>query len=188
MSPNDTPRCVICKSELIAGARKCIECGSFQHGVRRFLAGLDIGSLVALVPVVALVVAFLQDRVVVHRSEVHVSALQCETDGIKLLASNLGDRPGVMRDARVRLVVDGQPRGDAHHLQGTGDTASYTVVQPEQSLFADLAPVQGGALAPLDRYPVGAHRCRYELEVEVIEFAQDSDEPRVARASCPCPR
>jgi hypothetical protein len=150
---------------------------------------MDVKSLVALVPIVTLAFVFLQDRFTVHGSDVLVTALDCATTKIELMAANAGDRAGVIKSAQVRVRVDGSTGDGAHRLISTGDGVSgvYTVVKPEEPVFMSMVPMTGQAVTPLPRHPEQARQCSYQLEIEVVEFQQKSNETKIIYTSCDCP-
>ena len=190
MNESRQRKCVICRSPLNEGALQCLACKGFQNPFRRFLSNIDIKSLVALVPVVALAFAFLQDRFSLHGSEVFVTALNCETSKIMIVATNTGDRPGIIKTGHVRVNIDGTTSENIHKLSITDDSEEkvYTVVKPEDQVFLTVVPMEGDAVTLLPQHPIGIQKCTYQLELEVIEFKQQSNETKIIYTSCDCPK
>ena len=54
--------CKICAQEIPDGARKCTKCGEFQSLPWRVLSGFDLKGLLALLPLLTLIYAFLAER------------------------------------------------------------------------------------------------------------------------------
>ena len=185
MCDNEEPTCVFCKSPLLEGATLCLQCKSFQGRWRRLFSSLDIKSLVALVPIVTLAFAFLQDRFKSHGSDIQVTVLHCETDKIHLMASNIGDRTGVVKSVRARLVVNGKRSQDVTTLKGSDQ---FEVVTPDEPSFLELVPVEGSAVASLPTHPPNVKQCDYEMDIQIVEFQRVTDEPKFVTTSCHCPR
>jgi hypothetical protein len=190
MCKSNEKKCVICKSPLNEGAIQCLACKGFQHPVRRFLSNLDIKSLVALVPIITLAFAFLQDRFSVHESHVIVRALDCTDSRIELVATNTGERPGIIKAAKVMVYLDDDSVDEGLRLKnfGRGSTAEYMVVNPEEQVFLTMSPMVGQAVAPLRNHPAGVEKCTYRMAIEIIEFQQQSNEKKIIHTSCNCPR
>ncbi|MGA1840954.1 MAG: hypothetical protein ACMUIU_10040 [bacterium] len=163
--------CVICKSEIKKGAKKCIKCNSFQNPLRRFFSGLDLQALVALVPVVALAFVFVKGHIVVHKSDLRVAILDCTKNKIRVVASNLGDRAAVLNERAVLLFLvndnlDPRPR----LLMKDPSPDISPLIKPGESVLIDFFPVTiDGKKARLDPCPESA-RCEYKVTFDVIAF------------------
>ena len=164
--------CVICKSKIKRGAKKCTRCNSFQHPVRRFFSGIDIYALIALVPVVTLAFVFVKDHVVVHKSDLRVAILDCEHDRIRVVASNLGDRAAILHErATLLFVVDGQADPRPRLLMKDPQSAVSPLIKPGESLLIDFFPVtKNGKKARLDVCPADSKQCEYKVTFSVIAF------------------
>ena len=119
-----------------------LECDSFQGSLRRFLTNIDVKSLVALVPILTLAYAFLQDRLVSHHSDLRVIALECAPETITVAAMNLGDRHGLLKEANVQLVTDGTVQKNTL-LRAEYNLQPYILVEPSKTTVLTLKPMLG---------------------------------------------
>jgi hypothetical protein len=170
--------CRICAEPLPEGARKCTKCGEFQTFLARLLAGLDLHGLVALVPVATLAFVFLQERVGVVRSDLRFALVACSQTDVSLMASNVGNRAGVIAEASYNLGNE-QPRQlilelkpDARLVDG-GKTRIF-----ELRVDHEISP---GGLVPFEMQ--GRPDCQVVITVETFTFEQHTKKQKVI---CDC--
>ncbi len=177
--------CVICKAEIKTGARKCTSCNSFQGPLRRFLSGIDIKSLVALVPIITLAFVFIKDQVVTHQSDLQISILECTQDKVKIVASNLGDRAALLKPkAKLLVLLDGKKSGGLKSLVRSSDKEVPPLVSPDQTVVASYNPILNKRTYTLPKYPQGVSNCQYKIIFDVIAF---DHKPSPVEKTCVCP-
>jgi len=161
--------CIICKNELKKGAIKCVQCGSFQHRWRRILAGIDLKSLVALVPILTLSFVFVKDQLVDHKSDLRIAALSCsDGESIRIAVSNLGDRPAVIREkVKYHIIVNGK-EDEAKFM--VLKTPNLQLIKPGEHIISDLIAWTGANTdAPIVKCPPGS-ACEYKIIFSIIGF------------------
>jgi hypothetical protein len=171
-SKKQMTECVICKHEIREGAKKCTECNSFQHPIRRFFSGINIQALVALVPIMALAFVFVKDQIVVHRSDLRVAVLECKKDRFRVVASNLGDRPAILNeDAKFDFVVDGVTDPRPRFLTKDPKSPITPMIKSGETVIVDYLPVtKDGKKAYLDVCLSSSKHCEYKLTFDVLSF------------------
>lgn len=181
-------RCVICAAALPDSARYCTSCNKYQGWLTRFLGGLNVQALVVLVPVATLAFVFVKDQFVTHGSDVRVTALTCERDAIRLVASNIGDRAAIIKEIRVGVTSDSAAPNKTYpaQLPRIGDGPGEPLVLPAQALKVyDLVVVnEQGQRFRLPAPTAGATDCTYRLTAEIVAFDHAPD-PKVASCACP---
>jgi len=171
--------CRVCAQPIPAAAKKCTKCGEFQSPFWRVAAGLDLKGLLALLPLLALIYAFLIERVEPKRAELQLFPIGCTRDAVEVFGSNVGNRAAAVTAAgySVGNRTDGRliPHGDAVtrvFAANASHVARWTV---------DLRKEPGG-LAP--HGASDASGCRVTLRFTVLAF--DGNEREVV-ATCACP-
>lgn len=174
-----TIQCSVCAHPIPAGAKKCTRCGEFQSLPWRVAAGFDLKGLLALLPLLALIYAFLAERVEPQRADLQLFPIGCMRSTVEVFGSNTGNRAAAVTGAgyRVGSRDDGKliPHGDAaSRVFAANDShvARWTV---------DLRNEPGG-LAP--HGAADAADCRVTLIFDVLEF--DGSEREIV-ATCACP-
>jgi hypothetical protein len=182
--------CDICKSEIKKGAKKCTRCNSFQHPVRRFFAGMDVKSLVALVPIVTLAFVFVKDRIVVHKSDLRITIMDVNRDGVRIAVSNLGDRAAILHEgAELVFVVNGVADPRPRLLLKDPNPPGVPLIKPgESSVLEFLAVGKDNTKIPLDACPPDGTECIYKVSFHTIAFDHEPQtvvQSYVARGGTP---
>lgn len=96
-------RCRQCRRPLLSGARLCSHCNSYQDW-RGFISVSNsvLALLVALVSVASIALPAFLNALRPHRSQVTVSNPVFEREQVLLAATNVGERPGIVRRAELR--------------------------------------------------------------------------------------
>lgn len=178
MSSEIEQRCVICKSPIHEGAAKCIECGSYQNRYVRFLSGIDVKSIVALIPIATLAFVFIKDQLITPHSDLQIASLDCKVDTIVVAAANLGNRDALF--AGVDLI-----RGDSTRikLSFSAIPKSELLVPAGKTNIYDLKALGSDGSSLGLKLDEQGH-CDYRLKVRALEFEQSIDAPQ---AICACP-
>jgi len=164
--------CVICKNEIKKGAKKCTRCNSYQHPARRFFAGLDIKSLVALVPIVTLAFVFVKGQITVHKSDLRVAIMDVNREGVRVAVSNLGDRAAILNErAELVFVVNGEADPRPRLLVKDPKAQGLPLIKAGESAVLEfLAVGTDGTKIPLDACPPDSKECMYRVSFHVIAF------------------
>ncbi|MDW4497406.1 hypothetical protein R5H30_05385 [Sulfitobacter sp. D35] len=162
-----------------AGAHKCTECGDYQTWPARIVAGFDLKGILALLPLLTLIYAFLAERLEFPRSSLAATALECRADGVSVFASNPGNRTALVRAARF--------------IAGDDAPGALDMPPPEERVF------EAGAARILDlsvdraRNPNGLasfqalaqEGCTVAVEITYLTHDQRNE---TEATSCDCPR
>jgi hypothetical protein len=101
-------RCKICKQEIPLGAQYCTYCNRYQDVRRVFgLSSTVLSLLVALFAVLNNTWPLLVKIVTPSESNVHCSLLEWQSDYVKLVVSNTGISPAVVRGLQLIPGITG---------------------------------------------------------------------------------
>lgn len=147
----------------------------------RFLGGLDLQALVALVPIVTLAYAFLHDRLVSKRSDLRVALVSCTSEAVTIFASNVGNRPAIITEAFYR--VSGT---EERPLDITMEEAEERLIKGGEArpLVLVVDPVKSpGGLVPFNQLEPG---CRVAVTIQSVAFDHTPTDPPLS-VGCDCP-
>lgn len=171
--------CRMCAKPIPYGAKKCTECNEYQNYIWRIASGFDLKGLIALVPIVTLAFAFIQDRVEKKESDLRIAIVSCEQQKVNLFASNVGNRAAIIGSASFK--TNNQPSQPleasmpvADRLIGGGETRAI-----ELQVNPQISP---GGLVPFEEH--GTHPCNVSITIETIAFDHKL-EPKVIVCDCP---
>jgi hypothetical protein len=105
--------CLVCSEQIAVDAKKCSHCGSFQ-GWRAYLSHghTTLALLIALVSAVSVLIPIITKALRPDDSEINITYIDRVDTTIPLIASNHGNRPGVMSAGAILRIVTGR-QGDA---------------------------------------------------------------------------
>jgi hypothetical protein len=161
------------------GALKCTECDEYQFAFSRWMARFNITGLLALLPLLTLIYAFMAERWEGQLSNIDVGGLTCRSDGITVFATNSGNRLGLIEavefeateTARGTLVLASDP---ADRVFDAGDARLLTFEVDTTTHAGGLVSFPGQQAAT----------CNVEINVRVLNFDQTLD---TRSLSCACP-
>lgn len=163
-----SPVCHYCGSELGIGARFCLECKQFQGLFDRIIGGLNLGALVALVPVATLAYAYLNETIVRPYSEVKAETSRCTSEEAILAVSNSGTRAAIVETGAARSSGG---RDFDRALRPPGEGADPVVVKPGESRVLRMSLASGADLLPLPAAALpNGNDCRFDVSLSVLEF------------------
>ncbi len=171
--------CRICAKPIPKGARKCTECNGYQSQVWRIASGFDLKGLIALVPIVTLAFAFIQDRVEKKESDLRITLVSCKQQKVHLFASNVGNRAAIIGAASFQTNSQKpQPLlvslSSANRMINGGETRAIELLVDPQ--------ISPGGLVPFEER--GTQACRVSITIETIAFDHEL-EPQVIVCDCP---
>lgn len=176
---NKPPLCRICAKPIPDDAKKCTECKEYQSIFWRIVSGFDLKGLIALVPIVTLAFAFIQDRIEKKESNLRIALVSCEQQKVNLFASNVGNRAAIIGYASFR--TNSQPTQPlkvslpaAERLIDGGETRAV-------ELYVDTA-ISPGGLVPFEER--GVKPCTVSITIETIAFDHKL-EPQIILCKCP---
>jgi hypothetical protein len=148
------------------------------------LAKLDVASIVATFPILAISFAFIYDKVVFPYSDLAISLLDCRLDAVVVGASNLGTRPGIIKDASLEQEISSYASSSYHLLPKDGPT----LLNPSSSMILTLTVRKNdtnpdGIILP----PPRDRKCTYHVTINVIDFGSSNAQPKAKDCTCPGP-
>lgn len=170
--------CAICKQPIPRGAGYCTHCENYQSHGRRLLAGIDIQSLIALVPIATLAFVFIKDQLVEPAAELQMASLDCAGDRVELAVANVGDRDAVFAGASLQqpgqaaIPLRFAPNAKLDLLVKAGQTHIYRMNATDE---------QGASLG------LGLSRqqpCRFRIQADAVAFEHNAASDQ---AICACP-
>ena len=176
--------CRYCRTELLPGARYCTTCKQHQSLWWRLVTGLDIKSLVALVPIATLAFVYVKDELLPHSSEVRVHPVDCTRAEVELVATNVGDRTAVLVSSVLQGHDGAGPFGSPIRLVPRGESEPRPDITPEDSPVR-LRLAGAGAGGAAVRLPASSgEACRYVVRLDLLHFDQQVE---TVETGCPCP-
>ena len=176
-------QCAICAKPMPEDARKCTECGSYQHPARRFFAGIDVRAWTALIPIVTLAYVFVADQFAEHKSDLEATAVRCQSDGIEFFASNLGDRAAILQSASYTRSNTGSPAGP-NGLNFVEDALEVRMMNGGEARLIRLEPEKiGGAPGAIFPPTAMGDACQIAVKIDAVAFDHDAPDLNFA---CVC--
>ena len=172
--------CRFCREPLRAGAIYCKTCEQFQTPGARFRDGITVSALLGLLPLLALIWGFIQDRTVRTYSAVQALPVRCGTGELVVGLSNGGNRAAIVGGGTLHRDEAGTT---TQWPLANASSAGALIIDPAKPMIATFA-VGGVALGepPPGREGV---TCVYRVALQVMEFGATA--PREEQATCPCP-
>ncbi len=173
-------QCRICRNRMPEGAKKCTTCGEFQSAWWRVLTGFDLKGLLALLPLLTLIYAYLADRIEPEESDLRVYVAGCSAGAVELFGSNVGNRTAIMTGGTFAAGAE-----QASPLKPAGK-ADAQVFPPSEAHIVTWQVDERrnpGGLAPFEARKDPA--CRVRLQFTVLQFDQSTT---TLDAACDCPR
>lgn len=148
----------------------------------RLLAGANLSSLVALVPVLTLAAAFLNQNIILPRSQLSATVSACTREAVVVALSNSGTRTAIVESGSARFLPANRDF-DRRLAPPDGLLAPVVVKAGEAQVrlfsFADAS----GTPLPAPLLPQ-AGACRYDIGLAVLEFG--GERSTVAGGQCTC--
>ena len=105
MANNAEAVCVACRAPIPEGASKCATCGTIQNASRFLSIGqTGLALIIALVSVIGVVGERLYNLAAGEYSDIRMAVVESDQQGVTMLASNTGNRAGVLTGAQVEVV------------------------------------------------------------------------------------
>jgi len=171
--------CRMCATPIAEGARKCTKCNEYQSPIWRIASGLDLKGLIALVPIVTLAFAFIQDRVEKKESDLRIAVVSCEQQNVHLFASNVGNRAAIVGKAffhtnkQKPLPLLVSLSAENRMINGGETRAIELSVDPQAS---------PGGLVPFEER--NTQGCKVFITVETISYDHERESQVIV---CDCP-
>jgi hypothetical protein len=177
---NPLGRCVVCKESIQQDALVCTHCNSWQDGSRHIARwSATITALLAIAPLWAGAVS-LYKIALPQEAEIKMQALACEESKIKLIVTNVGDRPGILGNSSVSIYREGKAKDGPFPLI-TAD--GHSIVRPQEAFEVSLEPTFRGSKMSFDAQSYGM-KCEYRIQTIVRGFDEKSEE-LVTTCNCP---
>lgn len=172
-------QCKLCATDIPDNARKCTICGEFQSLPSRVFARIDLKGLLALLPLLTLIYAFLAERFDFPYSELRITPVDCAESTVTIFASNNGNRMSLLESAQFAA------ESDATSTFILPDDLSTRIFDAGESRLVALSvdPIQSpGGLVSFES--AEADSCIVNLTFSVVQY--DHSKTRKT-ASCACP-
>jgi len=187
-SVNNTPvpekeervACVVCREPIHRGAKVCVHCGRVQDWTRHLTRWSTLaGAAVAVLSLVS--AAFSLRELIPSPANLNVIPLTCESESIELAVSNLGDKPGMIRQVSLKFRVDGN-LGDKKILLTA--VQGEKIIAPHETNKIEYKRFIADAEAPFSPPSVGTNTCVYAISVQTVDFEATEAQQEV---ECYCP-
>jgi hypothetical protein len=121
--------------------------------------------------VLTLAFVFLKDQIIIHRSDLRVTILDCENDRIRVVSSNLGDRAGILHEqAKLFFIAEGEADSQPKLLMRDPKPEGTPLIKPGETVLIDFFPITPDKkIISLDPCPSGK-KCKYKVVFEVVSF------------------
>lgn len=180
----DVKPCVVCAKPIPKAARKCTECNSYQHWLARFLGGINVSAFIALVPIVTLAWAFINERIKTYGSDLRATILDCQRDNVTVFSTNLGDRAAIIQSANYLISIGGKV-SDRRPLDFANNDQMARVLDAGKSQILRLGPRGvSGAAVPLVAASVDRMDCTVRITLSTVAF---DHEVTPVELVCRCP-
>jgi hypothetical protein len=179
----DTFPCKYCRKLIPKGAVYCAECEQFQTLGYRILKKLDLSSIVAALPIVAICAVFIYEKIVFPYSNLAISILQCRLDAVDLAVSNSGTRPGIISGGALEQEISTHAASSYRLLPKDG----LTLLNPNSSIIMTLTVHKNDISQSKDLIPPAPldSKCIYRMSIDVVDFG--SNKPAAKLRDCKCP-
>jgi hypothetical protein len=175
--------CRYCGAPLRPKAIYCTECEKFQTVGSQVLNSLSVSTVTTVLPLLALVAAFLNQTLIIPYSKVRAVPIACRTDSVLVGLSNTGTRPAIVGGGTLRVTADPPPDIERDVLGPNGDAL---VLEPQKTALVkySITHYRGEDLQALP--DLSARRtCRYDLRLTVMEFGEGERPPMDLTCGCP---
>jgi hypothetical protein len=134
-------KCLVCKEDILKGAKKCTKCESFQDWRRFFQFNIVVLSLlVALFSVITTSVPVIRSAIL-PEADVKFSFLHLNHGNIIVVATNTGRRPAVLKRVSLNMVSipDGSKRSVPLSVRGETENKEI-IINPDKWTVLALFP------------------------------------------------
>ena len=143
------------------------------------MARFNVTGLLAVLPLLTLIYAFVADRLEGQYSQLGVGGMTCSSDGVTLFATNSGNR-----HALLDAVTFDATRTDPGTLSLSSDEAQRVFAPGDARLLSfdvDKSTHAGGLVSFPGQQSL---ECRVLVDVRVLNFDQSID---TRQLTCDCP-
>ena len=185
--PNETVECKVCKEKILKGAKKCIKCDSYQGFRRNFNISTVVLSLViALISIITAAAPIIKNTFTSDQSIIRFSYLKSDSKEITVVSSNIGNKPGILKGAKLCIFNNGIKTVEPIPLNWKNtDKNIESVIEPGKLRFFSLNRETGGYIENLPRPDKPAKECYYKIEFDIINFDhEDGSEPPPVTFHC----
>jgi predicted nucleic acid-binding Zn ribbon protein len=179
MTETPSEKCVVCAKPIPKGARKCTECGEFQSLISRIMAGMDLKGLLALLPLLTLIYAFLSERIEKQYSDLRIASVTCDAQSVAVFASNAGNRWALLRNGT--FAATGDPVSHFDLPTDLGDLTFEPGAARLLKLNVNTRRNPGGLASFQSRQH---ETCSVALDFDILNFDHTPDHEE---AKCVCP-
>jgi hypothetical protein len=143
--PPGTKRCKVCAEPINISAKKCIHCQSDQEWTSRLgFSATVLSLLVALITVLTAAIPVVRDAITPRDSGLTASFQGADRNGVYVLVSNDGIRPGSVKFGDWHVTSSDKPAGNLFGISfviSLPQAASDQVVEPGKSKVFSFVPI-----------------------------------------------
>lgn len=177
----DMDSCVVCREPIRSGAKVCNHCKRSQNWTRHLLRWSTVaGAIVAVLSLVSTAISLRE--LIASPSDLKVIPLACGNESVELAVSNLGDKPGLIRQVALQIMANGSVLDKEVLLTAKqGDK----IVKPHETQKIVYVMLVSDSPGPFPIPPVGIDTCTFVISVQTVDF--EGNELK-QKANCPCPQ
>lgn len=132
MTERKRTQCRTCLEDIYDGARKCIECGSYQDWRRYIgLSNTSLSLIIALLSVLSLFITVV-DNAFIEDENISLSILGASGNHLKLAISNSGEKGAVISPDALFLTPDRRELSGLKILNSSEEPTTDLVVGPSE--------------------------------------------------------
>ena len=182
-SDNLTKYCRFCQQGMPANASYCINCDHFQSIWLSVATKLDIGGLVALIPIATLCYVFVRSHLNSEHSDVKAVIVDCTLSNLEIAATNGGTRPGMVSGGTVQKIDDAGS-GPLYALRAD---SGNTILKPGDAALIKMTIHEPSAdLQDVNMLPARKDaKCIYKVELNLLGFGANAVNPVPLECKCP---
>jgi hypothetical protein len=182
-------KCSVCGTAIPVTAIYCTHCDHYQSYFRRFLTGVDISGLTALVSSGALAFTFLHAHLPFQSASITARAIQCDGKNFALAIDNSGSIPAIITQVSAVRQSKHEEYNETRNL-GQTDRANL-IFKPGEFRIVNYGPTD----AQFSELPEGVDHCfflqvsasafeRPDLTVESAQGRSESNLGGFVRCAC----
>lgn|GEM_PF-4294979 len=177
----DSKPCIACRESIQRDASVCVHCKSAQDWTRHILRWTAVWTAaLALLPLWSGALALREIAFPNHKAAVKFHPISCTKEVVILAVTNSGDRPGIISEFSLNILVDNRLAKETFDLI---PRTERRVVLPGETFTLELEPRVEGVLAPLPTPKRFLKTCEYRILTRVAAFDLSAYPTTV---SCPC--
>jgi hypothetical protein len=176
----DRVPCVVCREPIRRGAKVCVNCERAQDWTRYLTRwSTVVGAAVALLSLASAALSLRQ--LIPSPANLSVMPLACESQLLELAVTNLGDKPGMIRQVSLDFRVNGKLVDKNILLTAM---KGEKIIAAHQTNKLEYKRLVEGAPAPFAVPSAGVEKCVYVISVQTVD-SEGTEELFEVECNCP---